>query len=592
MIRLLRIAMLLALLAPGAAGRDYCFDRLEGKDTNAGTKQAPMRSLDKLATLALKPGDRVFLRRGRTFRGKLAINGSGANGKPIIVAAYGDGPKPEILGSIRLKGWRKGQNAVWSAKVPKSAFRGVPEVFGVFEYEEDKAPRRLLRDTDVPVEPGRFYFDPAISSVYIRTHDDTPPRKRRVEVCVVETLCELRERNHLDLTEVALLFANRQALAVLRCKHVTVADCAVMCSGEGGMPNVAIQGGEKTGLASCFVYDSDKSGVSVTDDAKAAFLLDVTVVGTMRGHGVVFARNPRVDRLSDAQCSLSFSVVGLCAGDGAHVEAGAAIIAQSACYGNGRHGACAERGGPGCLVSSNICFRNGGAGIHLAAPRGAAEGLSIARGNLVYGNRLPGIEVRAREAAIRFNTVLSSLEAPSVRFDFKTARKIEFVSNVVADPDSGNGFPLVEFVWGGPDLCLKKAAGNVLWSGGRPEDQWIRTDEDEFSLPRLAKRYGLLPLGISAKPGLTKTREGYYFASARTHAWNAGWDGNLGGPESAYMHMIDRKITTQYPRVWLTGKDDDAAVLHYWGKRPIGPPKAFWPYMPPTKGDDKGRAKP
>ncbi|CCH56982.1 glycosyl hydrolase family 98 putative carbohydrate binding module [Fibrisoma limi BUZ 3] len=87
-----------------------------GNDLNNGTTNTtPFRTLAKVNTLNLKPGDKIFLRRGDTFRGTLSINQSGIPNNPIIVDAYGSGSKPVIAGSVPVINWTNIGNNKWQA---------------------------------------------------------------------------------------------------------------------------------------------------------------------------------------------------------------------------------------------------------------------------------------------------------------------------------------------------------------------------------------------------------------------------------------------------------------------------------------------
>jgi hypothetical protein len=59
--------------------------------------QSPWNSLDQLNATPNQPGDVIAIRRGSTCHGSLAPAGSGAQGAPIRLTAYGDGPRPKII---------------------------------------------------------------------------------------------------------------------------------------------------------------------------------------------------------------------------------------------------------------------------------------------------------------------------------------------------------------------------------------------------------------------------------------------------------------------------------------------------------------
>jgi hypothetical protein len=62
-----------------------------------GSFGRPWRSLDRANAAALRPGERLLLRRGSTCRGRLDPRSSGAQGAPILIGAYGRGPRPRIV---------------------------------------------------------------------------------------------------------------------------------------------------------------------------------------------------------------------------------------------------------------------------------------------------------------------------------------------------------------------------------------------------------------------------------------------------------------------------------------------------------------
>jgi hypothetical protein len=83
-----------------AAPKTYYVDATAGNDSAAGTSQsAPWKSLAKVASVTLSPGDTVLLRRGRTWSGGLAVHGSGTAAAPIKIDAYGDGARPIVQGN-------------------------------------------------------------------------------------------------------------------------------------------------------------------------------------------------------------------------------------------------------------------------------------------------------------------------------------------------------------------------------------------------------------------------------------------------------------------------------------------------------------
>jgi len=79
--------------------KTYYIDPMFGDDLNDGlSEEYPLRNH---CQLTLQPGDTVLFRGGSSCRGQLKITG-GSEDAPITYGAYGDGPKPEFIGSVNL----------------------------------------------------------------------------------------------------------------------------------------------------------------------------------------------------------------------------------------------------------------------------------------------------------------------------------------------------------------------------------------------------------------------------------------------------------------------------------------------------------
>lgn len=95
----MRTILLLAFCCalPCAAAETYFVDCSSGSDGAAGKSTTdPWRSLAKVAGTTFSPGDAILLKRGTRCTGQLWPKGSGEQGRPIRVGAYGSGPLPVI----------------------------------------------------------------------------------------------------------------------------------------------------------------------------------------------------------------------------------------------------------------------------------------------------------------------------------------------------------------------------------------------------------------------------------------------------------------------------------------------------------------
>jgi hypothetical protein len=91
------------LLSAKAFATDY-YISAAGSDLSAGTSELqPWQTLERVykkwrgsSNPDFEPGDRILLRRGDTFSGKLYVAGTGTSQQPIVIGAYGSGNRPII----------------------------------------------------------------------------------------------------------------------------------------------------------------------------------------------------------------------------------------------------------------------------------------------------------------------------------------------------------------------------------------------------------------------------------------------------------------------------------------------------------------
>ena len=79
------------------AQKSYFIDNLSGKDSNNGTSiYTPWKTIERVNRVKFQGGDSILFRRGGSWLGNLKPQGSGSEGKPIVMSAYGNGPLPEL----------------------------------------------------------------------------------------------------------------------------------------------------------------------------------------------------------------------------------------------------------------------------------------------------------------------------------------------------------------------------------------------------------------------------------------------------------------------------------------------------------------
>ena len=89
--------ILLLFCATSATAATYYVDAIAGSDLNVGTSTlSPLKTLQRVNTISLNPGDSVLLKRGALWTDGLDIKRSGLVQNNIYFGAYGDGATPII----------------------------------------------------------------------------------------------------------------------------------------------------------------------------------------------------------------------------------------------------------------------------------------------------------------------------------------------------------------------------------------------------------------------------------------------------------------------------------------------------------------
>lgn len=98
------IRLLLLCASLDCYGATYYVDCAQGADPNHGDSQsAPWRSLERVNSAKLQPGDRVLLKSACVWEGQLVPPGSGSEAAPIVFDRYGSGAKPRINGAGKVE---------------------------------------------------------------------------------------------------------------------------------------------------------------------------------------------------------------------------------------------------------------------------------------------------------------------------------------------------------------------------------------------------------------------------------------------------------------------------------------------------------
>ncbi len=165
-------------------GRAFFVSATSGDDGNDGLSvQTAWKSLARVNAAVLRPGDTVRFKRGETWRGQLVAR-SGREGAVITYAAYGEGAKPMLLGSVNRsdpRNWQRQGGHIWAT--------------AKLDFREPAPP------DDFAKAPWSVYAE---SGAELRTATIPPAHRAESPVLNVECVSGGTAANHIQVSKSGL----------------------------------------------------------------------------------------------------------------------------------------------------------------------------------------------------------------------------------------------------------------------------------------------------------------------------------------------------------------------------------------------------
>lgn len=269
---LLVLAVILAgcNVTSGAENSDtsqvFYVDSSSGKDSNNGLSSSnAWKSVAKINTAALQPGDKILFRRGQVFEGGISITHSGTEAKPIVFDAYGTGANPILLGSRKLTNWTSSTGSIYLHTVTFE-----PGLTGVGIVLEDGVPLvfkawKTDADTSLGSDAGVFTYDSgnlSTGTIYLRCSDSSKPSTHTIEAGYELFGVTAKEISNIQINNMYFKNYSCHGVTIRNCNNVTIRNCVAENIG-GALPagNPAnLHGGNgfdfRLGSSNCGIYNS------------------------------------------------------------------------------------------------------------------------------------------------------------------------------------------------------------------------------------------------------------------------------------------------------------------------------------------------
>ena len=229
------ICILLCLFAFRAMAADYFVNDRTGNDTNSGLSPViAWKSLDRVNTATLLPGDRVFFARDGVWRGQL-IPVSGSKSGTVIYVDYGEGEKPLILGSENrsaVTDWVDEGNNIW-----KSAAAFTTDVGNLIFGQGSSFGFKKWADTEL-LKQGDFCFDK--DSLVVRIYSIGNPANvyHDIECAIRRDIIDETGKSYILYRNLALRYGGDHGIGGGNTHHITVSCCDISYTGGGDLDGV------------------------------------------------------------------------------------------------------------------------------------------------------------------------------------------------------------------------------------------------------------------------------------------------------------------------------------------------------------------
>ena len=256
-----------------ASERFFYVDSALGNDANSGdSESSAWKSLAKVNSQNLQPGDSVLFKKGLIYEGALELTASGTESNPINFGTYGSGSLPAFTGSKTETGWN-----LHSGNIYKKTMTYTPGKTGSGIVLEDGIPLEFRSwnadaETSLGSESGVFTYDPGnlfSGTIYISCSDSANPTSHTIEAGFYLIGIHGENLSNVNISNIHFKNYSCHGISLRSSSNITVAGCRAENIGGAvlALSPVLLYGGNgfefTLNSSNCSVFDS--SAVNIFD---------------------------------------------------------------------------------------------------------------------------------------------------------------------------------------------------------------------------------------------------------------------------------------------------------------------------------------
>ena len=204
---------------------NYYVSIASGADNAIGTNPAqPWQNLSKVNATTFQPGDSVLFSAGEIWRGQL-LPQSGSNKQQVTYGKYGQGPKPQIWGSIDVSDsafWVNAGPNIWQSNQSSAIDIGNLIFNNESTYGFKKWTLASL------IQQGHFYYDQNnTQKVYLYSVGNPGKYYTHIEAALSKFLVYCVADSFISIQHLQLKYGAADAIEVRNAHHITISDCNI-----------------------------------------------------------------------------------------------------------------------------------------------------------------------------------------------------------------------------------------------------------------------------------------------------------------------------------------------------------------------------
>ncbi len=220
----------------GESGRTFFVSSASGDDDSDGLSvESPWRSLSKVNAAELRPGDKMLFQRGSVWRGTLVAR-SGREGAPVTYAAYGEGARPLLLGSVSRSepgDWHPEGDNIWATSKPATADLGLSVDVGNVIFDGGRAVGvKKWRPEDLR-QDGDYWYSGDTWQVKLYSQGNPAAGHRSIELALRRHIVDQGGKSYVVYEGLALHNGAAHGIGGGNTHHIVVRDCDVAWIGGG-----------------------------------------------------------------------------------------------------------------------------------------------------------------------------------------------------------------------------------------------------------------------------------------------------------------------------------------------------------------------